>query len=466
MLFILLTFALAASLPDIMSWEEWLDEFDHPKRFFTALRTDPERKKVFEQNIEKIKKQNALYKAGKSGYTFGVNQFADLTPDEFAKVVNLGQPMKRNSEPNFAYFNGTAPASVDWRDHGAVTPVKNQGQCGSCWSFSTTGAVEGAVYVGSKTLVSVSEKQLVDCATTRNNGCNGGLMDYAFEYIISNGGLDTEADYPYEPEQGTCNRVKEKTHAVTIKGYQDVQPNSVDDMKSALAQSTVSVAIEADKEAFQLYSGGVLDKKECGTQLDHGVLAVGYTASDNSLYPNAFIVKNSWGPTWGVQGYVYISTDTQYSRAGICGILSNPSFATGGKAVTPTPPGPTPAPGDNFYENPFQVENCKTGEYNVTLTNTQGSSYCAPDCTNGQACPSSPAGFNSVTAGCTVNAEMVNKKFCGLTCNPYGSSTCGDGSTCNVFCDSVNCQWLCSYKPFNIDLSELKAPQKKPMAVI
>jgi len=453
----------ARVIPDIMTFEEWQKEFDHPKRWFTALRTDPERRKVFNDNIEKIKKQNALYEAGLSGYKFGVNQFADLTAEEFGDVVGLGRKMAEREHTEYAAVNATVPDEVDWRNHGAVTPVKNQGQCGSCWSFSTTGSVEGSVAVNTGKLISVSEKQLVDCSTA-NHGCQGGLMDYAFQYIIQNGGLTTEANYPYQPVDGSCNTSKEKNPAVTITGYKDVTPNSATALMSAIATSPVSIAIEADKEAFQLYSGGVLDSAMCGTQLDHGVLAVGYTSSSNAVYKDAFIVKNSWGPSWGVQGYIYISKSTKYSSKGICGILSQPSFATGGKTVGPAP-GPTPTPGSSDYENPWQVQHCRTGEFNITLPNTQGSAYCAPECTKDESgCPMAPTSFNGVTTTCTVKDTMTNQKFCGISCNPYAeTSSCGDGSTCIVYCDSAACQWLCSYKPYNLE-ENFEPKMKKPMA--
>ncbi|RYG50181.1 hypothetical protein EON67_05740, partial [archaeon] len=211
----------------------------------------------------------------------------------------------------------------DWVAKGAVTPVKNQGDCGSCWSFSTTGSVEGAHFIATGKLVSLSEQQLVDCSGAEgNNGCNGGLMDYAFEYIIKNKGICSEESYPYTGTDGKC---KKCTAVATITGYKDVPTNSETSLVAAIAERPVSVAIEADQSSFQFYSGGVLTAA-CGTSLDHGVLAVGYgTLSGNDYYK----VKNSWGPDWGMSGYVLLGRGSKFNgNSGQCGIQSQPSYPT------------------------------------------------------------------------------------------------------------------------------------------
>jgi len=211
------------------------------------------------------------------------------------------------------------PTSVDWRTQGIVTPVKDQGQCGSCWSFSATGSVEGAYAQKTGKLVSLSEQQLVDCSTAQGNqGCNGGLMDYAFQYIISNNGITTEANYPYTATgPNACQTSLASQTAATISSFQDVPQSDENALQSAVAQQPVSVAIEADQQAFQFYSGGVLTAA-CGKNLDHGVLAVGY-GTDNGV--NYWLVKNSWGSSWGEQGYIRLVRGQDQ-----CGIAESASY--------------------------------------------------------------------------------------------------------------------------------------------
>ncbi len=212
------------------------------------------------------------------------------------------------------------PTSVDWRTS-AVTGVKNQGSCGSCWAFSATGAMEGINKIKTGSLISLSEQQLVDCSKAYgNNACNGGLMDNAFKYAKANK-METEADYPYTGRAGTCTYSSAKGK-VLLTGLTDVTANSGSQLQAAVAQQPVSVAIEADKSVFQSYTGGIITSTTCGTSIDHGVLAVGYGSSSGTDY---WIVKNSWGASWGEKGYVRIGRTTG-GGAGICGIQSQPSY--------------------------------------------------------------------------------------------------------------------------------------------
>jgi len=226
------------------------------------------------------------------------------------------------------------PAAIDWTTKGAVTPVKDQGQCGSCWSFSTTGALEGAFAIKYGTLVSFSEQQLVDCDTLgnggRDHGCNGGLMDNAFNWISKNNGLCTETDYPYvsgvTKTAGTCQKsCKNVVGSDVLSSPVDVEPASDVAMMGALALGPVSVAIEADERDFQLYKSGVFSGK-CGTNLDHGVLAVGY-GTDSNGGGDYYKVKNSWSTTWGEKGYIRLGRGAGFNGGkGQCGILLEASY--------------------------------------------------------------------------------------------------------------------------------------------
>jgi len=249
---------------------------------------------------------------------FGENQFADLTQEQYRAAAGLGYKANRHAGlPHLGvheYQGEELAASVDWTTQGAVTPVKDQGQCGSCWAFSTTGGMEGAWQIGTGSLTSMSEQQLVDCST-QNAGCNGGSMELAFNFA-GTVNVATEASYPYTARDGTC-KSSGLTTAIPkggVTGYKSVG-QSTDSLKSAIQNGPVSVAIEADQFAFQLYSGGVLSSG-CGTNLDHGVLAVGYDS-------NSFKVKNSWGASWGANGYVQIS-----QSGNTCGIHSDASYPT------------------------------------------------------------------------------------------------------------------------------------------
>jgi len=280
------------------------------------------RQSVYETNLAKVIRHNAH----NHSWWLNVNKFADMTRKEWAALYVTGGYNNRTFREravNWRLSVKTAlPASVDWTTAGAVTPVKDQGQCGSCWAFSTIGSTEGAWFLSNGTLVSLSEQQLVDCSSKEGNqGCNGGLMDYGFQYIIDNKGITTEAAYPYKAQDGTC-KSSGLSVAATIKSFKDVPTNSETALMTAIYQQPVSVAVEADQDVFQLYAGGVMTKK-CGTNLDHGVLAVGYGTLGGKDY---YLVKNSWGASWGDKGYIMLGRGAAYGAAGQCGIQMDPSY--------------------------------------------------------------------------------------------------------------------------------------------
>ena len=254
--------------------------------------------------------------------TLGENFFMDFSTDEFKLFHNLDSQVKASGCSSFS-SSKSAPSSLDWRQKNAVTPVKDQGQCGSCWSFSSTGSMEGAWAIHSGNLVSLSEQQLVDCSyglKYGNLGCNGGLMDSAFQYAIDNGGMCTEDSYQYTASKGTCEKC---TPVVTISGCVDVTPNNEVDLEKAVAIGPVSVAIEADTKVFQFYKSGIITDSSCGTNLDHGVLVVGYGSEGSTDY---WIVKNSWGTSWGENGYVRLEKTSSTKSKGMCGIAMQPSY--------------------------------------------------------------------------------------------------------------------------------------------
>ncbi|EEF38907.1 senescence-specific cysteine protease SAG39 [Ricinus communis] len=280
---------------------------------------------IFRNNVEFIESFN---KPGNRPYKLDINEFADLTNEEF-KASRNGYKRSSNvglsEKSSFRYGNVTAvPTSMDWRQKGAVTPIKDQGQCGCCWAFSAVAAMEGITKLSTGKLISLSEQELVDCDTSgEDQGCEGGLMDDAFEFIKQNGGLTTEANYPYQGTDGTCNTNKAGNDAAKITGYEDVPANSEDALLKAVASQPVSVAIDASGSAFQFYSGGVFTG-DCGTELDHGVTAVGYGTSDGTKY---WLVKNSWGTSWGEDGYIRMERDIE-AKEGLCGIAMQSSYPT------------------------------------------------------------------------------------------------------------------------------------------
>ncbi|KAI3466727.1 hypothetical protein Pfo_023390 [Paulownia fortunei] len=317
--------ATARTLPDasmVVRHEQWMTQYGR------AYKDDAEKSKrfeIFKENVEYIQSFN---EAGARPYKLAINKFADLTNEEFQASRNgykMGSHPKSSKVSSFRYTNVTAvPPSMDWRKKGAVTGVKDQGQCGCCWAFSAVAAAEGINQLKTGNLISLSEQELVDCDTSEDQGCNGGLMDYAFEFIIGNHGLTTESNYPYEGVDGTCNTKKETSHVAKITGYEDVPANSESALLKAVANQPVSVAIDAGGSDFQFYSSGVFTG-ECGTELDHGVTAVGYgKTSDGTKY---WLVKNSWGTSWGENGYIRMQRDIDAAE-GLCGITiytSSPS---------------------------------------------------------------------------------------------------------------------------------------------
>jgi len=272
---------------------------------------------------------NAQFAAGNITFQVALNSFADMTNEEFRfKMMGyLNDASTAFGSPNRSPYlvTATPPDTQDWRqtNPNPVTAVKNQGQCGSCWAFSTTGSTEGATSLAqSKVAVGLSEQNLMDCSKRQGNlGCSGGLMDQAFEYIISNGGIDTEASYPYTAKNGKVCKYSARNKGASISSYKDIIKGSESDLQNAVGLiGPVSIAIDASHNSFQFYSSGVYNEPRCSsTQLDHGVLAVGYGVDNGTDY---WLVKNSWGTDWGMQGYIEMSRNANNQ----CGVATAASY--------------------------------------------------------------------------------------------------------------------------------------------
>lgn len=335
-----ISIAIAASAtPDTTSyditdhfvWEHFTSFQERFNKRYENFEIMRERFDIFRTNWLDIQRHNG---DSSQNFTKGINQFTDLTPEEFNEEYLGGISQERNVVGLYGCSSFTSnkdtdslPGSIDWREEGAVTPVKDQGQCGSCWTFSASGAMEGAWATATGDLVSLSEEQLADCATGfkyGSHGCNGGQMDGAFKYAIENGAT-SEGQYPYTAGEGQTGECEQSavTSIATFTGCSDVAPNDQVSLKAAVSKQPVSIAIEADTRYFQSYSSGILTSSDCGTSLDHGVLIVGYGEDKGEKY---WLVKNSWSTTWGDNGYVKIARSDSRNDKGICGIAMQPSF--------------------------------------------------------------------------------------------------------------------------------------------
>ncbi|KMZ68021.1 KDEL-tailed cysteine endopeptidase CEP1 [Zostera marina] len=307
-------------LPIARRYKKWLARYGNHLPSIMSNWDVKDRFQIYKKNVEFINKFNSQ----NHSYTMTDNKFAVLTTDEFKTLMRgfgrekhtHGESVHRNLK-SFSCNLTTAPLSVDWRKEGAVGPVKNQLDCGSCWAFSVVAAVEGLTQINTGKLLSLSEQQLIDC-NVENNGCDGGNEGKAFKYIQQYGGLTTSDNYPYEEKVNKCKDTLEI--AATIKGYEWLDSGE-DCLLNAVAKQPVAVGVDASE--FQLYEGGIFGCSPYKPDLSHSVTVVGYGNTDKM--GDYWIIKNSWGEDWGEDGYMRIQRNIRDGE-GNCGIAKAASY--------------------------------------------------------------------------------------------------------------------------------------------
>jgi len=298
------------------TWELWKER--HGVRYGSSAE-ERYRREVFNNNRREIEKHNKRYREGKESYFQGTNHLSDLTQQEFLNRLGNFKTSENNTEVEVMSFAAAVdiPAKVDWRDEGAVLPIKNQGHCGSCWAFAAVATLEGAHKISSGELTDLSEQQLVDCSYRYGNqGCEGGWPLKALQYVRDNQGLDTEESYPYMTKMGYCH-YNRKYIGSLIKQIYRTQTGSEDSLAMCLAMYG-PVAVAVDATDMMSYSGGIYNNIRCNPHnLNHAVTVIGYT-------PDSWIIKNSWSTHWGEQGYMRLARN----KGNMCGVAMDGVFPT------------------------------------------------------------------------------------------------------------------------------------------
>ncbi|XP_067425615.1 cathepsin S [Emydura macquarii macquarii] len=296
-------------------WELWKKTYG---KQYSHKKEEGERRVTWEKNLKLVMLHNLEHSLGLHSYELGMNHLGDMTSEEVAALLT-GVKIPHRPDRNSTYRprpGSNVPDSMDWRDKGCVTDVKNQGACGACWAFSAVGALEAQVKLKTGNLVSLSTQNLVDCSSMYgNHGCRGGFMTHAFQYIIDNNGIDSDASYPYTAQDGSCH-YNQTMRAATCSKFVELPYANEAALKEAIANiGPVSVAIDATQPTFFLYRSGVYDDPKCTQEVNHGVLAVGYGTLNGKDF---WLVKNSWGVYFGDKGFIRMSRN----NGNHCGIAS------------------------------------------------------------------------------------------------------------------------------------------------
>ncbi|NP_001080822.1 cathepsin S precursor [Xenopus laevis] len=327
--FILLAIALTATVKARINpaldnhWLLWKNT--HSKEYEDETE-DLQRRITWEKNLDFVNMHNLEYSMGMHTYELGMNHLADMTSEEMkSKLTGLILPPHSERKAKFSSqrngtFGGKVRDSIDWRDKGCVSDVKNQGGCGSCWAFSAVGALEGQLMLKTGKLVSLSPQNLVDCASKYGNkGCSGGFMTSAFQYVIDNNGIDSDSYYPYHAMDEKCHYELAGKASSCVK-YTEIVPGTEDNLKQALGTiGPISVAIDGTRPTFFLYKSGVYSDPSCSQEVNHGVLAIGYGTLNGQDF---WLLKNSWGTYYGDKGFVRIARN----KGNLCGVASYTSY--------------------------------------------------------------------------------------------------------------------------------------------
>ncbi|NWH97458.1 CATL1 protein, partial [Tichodroma muraria] len=322
LLLALLGSAMAADPALEEAWEGWKNLYakEYPREV-EALRRE-----IWEENLRHIQQHNQEESQGKHSYRLAMNHFGDLTNQEFNELMNGYTPVKREEPAPLFQASAAlkAPVKVDWRAKGYVTRVKSQGDCGSCWAFSATGALEGLMFKRTGKLVGLSEQNLIDCTQKLGNrGCRGGYPQRAFQYVRHNG-LSSERAYPYRGTDNSRCQYNPRNKAATCSGFKSVYRGSEAALQQAVATvGPVSVVVDASSRNFQFYRSGIFSCPRGRQNLNHAVLLVGYNTDQmQRCNVSYWILKNSWSEGWGEKGYMFLLKDAGNQ----CGVASDACY--------------------------------------------------------------------------------------------------------------------------------------------